>query len=80
MMLVYSLHYYMALNRGPFEETSLEIELFHNKGLWLCLGLSITTQWGNHISNETIRQRLGDLDTINIKVIRQRMQYLGHLA
>ena len=80
MMLVYSLHYYMALNREPFEETSLEIEFFYNKCLWLCLGISITTQWENHISNETIRQRLGDLDTINIKLIRHRMEYLGHLA
>ena len=63
----------------PFEETSSEIELFHNRCLRSCLVISITTQWENHISNETIKQRWGDPDTINIKLIRQRMQWLAQM-
>ena len=35
---------------------------------------------GKSYLNETIRQRWGDPDTINIKLIRRRMQWLGHLA
>ena len=35
---------------------------------------------GKSYLNETIRQRWGDPDTINIKLIRRHMQWLGHLA
>ena len=64
----------------PLKKHLQKLNSCHNICLRSCLGISITTQWENHISNKTIRQRWGDPDTINIKLIRQPMQWLGHLA
>ena len=61
-------------------ESWTPLNSFHNGCLWLSLGISITTQWENRISNSTIRQRWGDPDTIIINVLRQHVQWLGHLA
>ena len=61
-------------------ESWTPLNSFYNGCLWLSLGISITTQLENRISNSTIRQRWGDPDTIIISVLRQRVQWLGHLA
>ena len=53
---------------------SQKLNSFHNSCLRSCLGINITTQWKNDMSNETTTQRWGDPDTINIKLIRRCMQ------
>ena len=68
---------YSSESRSHFKKHLQELKSFHNRCLQSCLGISITTKWKNHISNETTRQRWGDPDTINIKLIRRRMQCGG---
>ena len=71
---------YVSESWTPLKKHLQKLNSFYNRCLPLCLGICITSQWENHISNETIRQRWGDPDTMNIKLIRRRMQWLGHLA
>ena len=71
---------YASESWTPLKIHFQKLNSFYNGCLWLSLGISITTQWENRISNSTIRQRWGDPDTVNINVLRQHVQWLGHLA
>ena len=51
---------------------------FHHK----CTMLRITNQqqWEQHITSESVREKWGDPETISSKVIKSRLEWLGHVA
>ncbi len=64
----------------PLSKHLRKLDTFHHRCLRAILGVSCKQQWDQHISSRALRQRWGDVELISRKVMRRRLEWLGHTA
>ena len=57
-----------------------KLDSFHNRCVRTIMGISNKQQWSERITSLEIRQRWGDPETAEMKVMKRRLEWLGHLA
>ena len=60
-------------------DTIEEKPAFHNRCVRTILGVSNKQQWSERITSLELRQRWGDPETAAMKVMKRRLEWLGHL-
>ena len=72
----------MVLNLGyPYiRRHFIKFNAFHRRCIRSILGITNRQQWVQSITSCDIRQRWGDLETIEDKLIKRGLEWLGHLA
>ena len=60
-------------------DTIEEKPAFHNRCVRTILGVSNTQQWSERITSLDLRKRWGDPETAAMKVMKRRLEWLGHL-
>ena len=56
------------------------LESFHHRCLWNILGISRAQQIVQHVSNETVRAKIGLAVPLADMIASRRLCWLGHLA
>ena len=64
----------------PLKKDLNKIDSFHNRCVRTILGVSNQQQWSQHITSLDLRERWGDRESASIKVMKCRVEWLGHLA
>ena len=64
----------------PLRRHVIKLNAFHHRCIRSILGITNRQQWVQSITSCDIRQRWGDLETIEDKLIKRRLEWLGHLA
>ena len=64
----------------PLRRHYRKLNTFHHRCIRIILGITHQQQWEEHISSEKTREQWGDEDTITIKLLKRRLEWLGHLA
>ena len=64
----------------PLKKHLNKIDSFHNRCVRAILGVSNQQQWSQHITLLDLRERWGDRENASIKVMKRRVEWLGHLA
>ena len=64
----------------PYKRHLVHLDRFHHRCIRTILGLSRRQQWEQHISSESTRQMWGDPEFITEKLIKRRLEWLGHLV
>ena len=64
----------------PLRKHLKKLNTFHHRCLRAVLGINNRQQWEQRISSATVRERWGDVETITTKLMRKRLEWLGHLA
>ena len=57
-----------------------KLDTFHNRCIHITLGITRTQQWSQRLTSQEVRNRWGDSETIAMKVMRRRLEWLGHVA
>ena len=57
-----------------------KLNTFHHRCIKTILGITSRQQWAEHITRAEVRQQWGDEETAAVKVIKCRLEWLGHLA
>ena len=53
---------------------------FHHHCIHTMLGITNRQQWEQHISSASTREQWGDVETITVKHMKQRLEWLGYLT
>lgn len=64
----------------PLRKHLQKLNSFHHRCVRTVLGITNRQQWEQRISSATVRETWGDVETITTKVMRRRLEWLGHLA
>ena len=64
----------------PLRRHLKHLDTFHHRCIRSALGITNRQQWEEHITSETVRRRWGDAETITIKLMKCRLEWLGHVA
>ena len=56
------------------------LNAFHHRCVHNILGITRRQQWEQHITSEQVREQWGDLEMTTTKVMRRRLEWLGHVA
>lgn len=56
------------------------LNAFHHRCIRTILTITSHQQWELHITSEMTRELWGDLETVTAKVIKRRLEWLGHVA
>ena len=56
------------------------LNAFHHRCIRTILAITSHQQWELHITSEMTRELWGDLETVTAKVIKRRLEWLGHVA
>ena len=64
----------------PLRRHLRKLNTFHHRCVRAVLGISNQRQWEERISSASVREMWGDVETITIKLMRRRLEWLGHLA
>ena len=59
---------------------SRRLDAFHHRCIRSILGITNHEQWTSHITSDQLRQKWGDKETATEKIVKRRLQWLGHLA
>ena len=70
----------MGQRLGLHCEDLKRLDGFHHKCIHTVLRITNQQQWEQHITSESVRKKWGDSETITSKVIRRRLEWLGHVA
>ena len=65
---------------SPLRKDLKKLDSFHNRCIRTILGITNKQQWNQRITSLEIRQRWGDPETATVKVMKRRLEWLGHLA
>ena len=57
-----------------------KLDSFHNRCVRTVLGVSNREQWSQRITSAELRRRWGDTETATVKVMKCRLEWLGHVA
>ena len=64
----------------PLRKHIQKLNTFHHRCIRTIVGITNRQQWAEHITMAEVRQRWGDEETAAVKVIKRRLEWLGHLA
>ena len=64
----------------PLKRHLKKLNSFHHRCIRTVLGITNKRQWEERISTTTVREQWGDVETIDTKLMRRRLGWLGHLA
>ena len=64
----------------PYNRHLVRLNRFHHRCIRTILRISRKKQWEQHITSEVTRQMWGDPETISEKLIKRRLEWLGHLV
>ena len=64
----------------PLRRHLKKLNAFHHRCVRTVLGITNQRQWQERISSATVREQWGDLETITTKLMRRRLEWLGHLV
>ena len=64
----------------PLKRDVKKLNSFHHRCIRVILGITNQKQWTEYISSAMVREWWGDVDSIGVKLIRRRLEWLGHLA
>ena len=64
----------------PLRRDVKKLNSFHHRCIRTILGITNLKQWEQRISSASVREQWGDVETIEIKLVRRRLEWLGHLA
>ena len=64
----------------PLKKDLKKMDTFHNRCVRTVLGISNRQQWSQRLSSAELRRRWGDTETASVKVMKRRLEWLGHLA
>ena len=65
---------------GTTQEDLEKLNNFHHRCVHTVLGITSQRQWEGYISSATVREKWGDVETIETTLVRRRLEWLGHLA
>ena len=63
----------------PLKKNLKKLDSFHNRCVRTILGISNKQQWSEQITSLELRQRWGDPETATVKVMKRRLEWLGHV-
>ena len=64
----------------PLRKHLKKMDNFHHRCARTVLGITNRRQWKERISSEKAREQWGDAETITEKLMKRRLEWLGHLA
>ena len=64
----------------PLRRHEKQLNSFHHRCIRTILGISNRKQWSEHITMAEVRSRWGNEETVGEKVLKRRLEWLGHLA
>ena len=64
----------------PLKRHLKKLNSFHHRCIRTVLGITNQRQWEKQISSAAVRQQWGDVETIDTKLMRRGLEWLGHLA
>ena len=64
----------------PLRKHTRKLNTFHHRCIRTILGITNQQQWSERITMVEVRKRWGDEDTVDEKVRRRRLEWLGHVA
>ena len=64
----------------PLRRHLKRLNSFHHRCIRSALGITNQQQWRERISSEMVRKRWGDEETITTKLLKRRLEWLGHVA
>ena len=64
----------------PLRQHLRRLDGFHHRCIRIVLGITSEQQWKQRITSAATRQQWGDVQPVSLKVVRRRMEWLGHLA
>ena len=64
----------------PLRKDLKKLNSFHHRCVRTVLGITKQKQWEGRISSVMVREQWGDVETIETKLVRKRLEWLGHLA
>ena len=65
---------------APLKKNMKKIDSSHNRCVRTILGISNQQQRTQHITSLDLREKWGDREDARIKVMRRRMEWLGHIV
>ena len=65
---------------SPLKKDLKKLDSFHNRCIRTILGITNKQQWNQRITSLEIRQRWSDPETATVKVMKRRLEWLGHIA
>ncbi len=69
-----------SAGRVPLRRHTKKLNTFHHRCIRAILGISNRQQWSEYISMAEVRRRWGDEDTVDEKIQKHRLEWLGHFA
>ena len=64
----------------PLRRHLKKLDAFHHRCIRAILGVSRRQQWEQHLSSSALRWRWGDPEPLSTRLIRRRLEWLGHVA
>ena len=64
----------------PLRRNLKRLSSFHHRCVHTVFGITNQRQWEECISSVAVREQWGDIVTIEIKLMRDRLEWLGHLV
>ena len=64
----------------PLRKQLKKLNTFHHRCVRTILGISCKRQWEQRISSQRLREQWGDVETITEKLMRRRLEWVGHIA
>ena len=64
----------------PLRRHLKRLNAFHHRCIRTVLGITSRQQWEQHITSQMTRQQWGDAETAAAKVVKRRLEWLGHVA
>ena len=57
-----------------------KVNSFHHRCVCTVLGITNQRQWQEHIMSTAVREQWGDIETIELKLMRRRLEWLRLVA
>ena len=64
----------------PLRKDLKKLNIFHHRCVRIVLGITNQRQWEESISSTMVREQWGDVETIEIKLVKRCLEWLGHLT
>ena len=55
------------------------LNAFHHRCIRTIVGITSTQQWEQHITSARMRDLWGDQETMDTKIAKRRLEWLGHV-
>ena len=70
----------VASARSHVRKHLKQLNAFHHRCIRTVLGITNQRQWEERITSGWTREQWGDKETITVKLMKRRLEWLGHLA